>query len=248
MPHDPNLIRHGGSFYAPIGDFIRERYLDLPFAQGTRQEVDFLIAELGLRRGQRVLDVGCGPGRHALELARRGLAVTGVDISEGFLEVARATAEREGLPAEFRALDARHLDYGAHFDAAISLCEGAFGLVGTDDDHLAVLDGMARTLRPGGKLALSFISALNAFRHVEPAQPYDLYTNTTCEDVELLSPTGQAQRQRICTTAFTYRELKFMLQAVGLGLLAGYGCTVGRFTARPIEIDDVEILVIAGKP
>lgn len=248
MPHDPDLIRHGGSFYAPIGDFIRERYLDFPFAQGTEQEVDFLVAELGLRPGQRVLDVGCGPGRHALELARRGLRVTGVDISAGFVEVATAAAQREGLPAEFRVLDARALDYGAQFDAAISLCAGAFGLVGTDDDHLAVLDGIARALRPGGKLALTFINALHAFAKVDRGQPYDLYTNTTCEDVELLSPTGQAQRQRICTTAFTYRELKFMLQAVGLGLLAGYGCGAGRFRARPIEIDDVEILVIAGKP
>ena len=73
-----------------------------------------------------MLDVGCGPGRHAHELARRGILVHGIDISARFIELARA-----GAPpgATFERLDARHLPFDGEFDAAICLCQGAFGLM-----------------------------------------------------------------------------------------------------------------------
>ena len=81
-----------------------------------------------------MLDVGCGPGRHAHELARRGIVVHGIDIAEPFVDLAR----RDAPPgATFERLDARALPFDAEFDAAICLCQGAFGLMtaaGEDDD------------------------------------------------------------------------------------------------------------------
>ena len=59
------------------------------FTTGTEQEVDFLVDALGLEPGMRVLDAGCGPGRHALALARRGIEVVGVDLSPDFVALAR---------------------------------------------------------------------------------------------------------------------------------------------------------------
>ena len=93
---------------------------------------------LDLEPGTRVLDVGCGPGRHAHALGRRGVGVLGIDIAQRFIDIAS-----EGAPAgvEFVRQDARHLDVGSGFDAAISLCQGAFGLVGPGPD-LDVLAGM----------------------------------------------------------------------------------------------------------
>ncbi len=73
-----------------------------------------------------MLDVGCGPGRHAHELARRGIVVHGIDISDRFVEIARADAP-DG--ATFERLDARSLTFDAEFDAVICLCQGAFGLM-----------------------------------------------------------------------------------------------------------------------
>ena len=84
---------------------------------------------LGLGPGTRVLDVGCGPGRHSLALAARGIEVVGVDISQRFVDLATA-ATPPGQPARFERLDARALPFDAEFDAAISLCQGAFGLAG----------------------------------------------------------------------------------------------------------------------
>ena len=76
----------------------------------------------------RVLDVGCGPGRHALALAARGIEVVGVDISQRFVDLATGGAPTRRRP--FERLDARALPFDAEFDAAISLCQGAFGLAG----------------------------------------------------------------------------------------------------------------------
>src|SRR3954463_4969123 len=97
---------------------------------GTEQEVDFLVDALALKPGHRVLDVGCGPGRHALALARRGFDVIGVDLSPEFVALARAAAAAEGLTARFEEHDVRALAYDADFDAAICLCQGGFGLLG----------------------------------------------------------------------------------------------------------------------
>ncbi len=114
------------------------------------------MEHLGLcRRAPRVLDVGCGPGRHAHELARRGIEVVGLDVSERFVVLATADAPPG---ATFVRGDARAMTFDDEFDAAISLCQGAFGLGGpgpnaTDPQNLgadgAVLDGIRRALRPG---------------------------------------------------------------------------------------------------
>src|SRR5207244_109871 len=112
-------MQYPGDFYAPIGDFLREQYLKYGFTKGTVGEVDFIIDLLNLPTGARILDVGCGTGRHSLELARRGYRPFGVDISSGFIEVARERATAEGLDAEFLLADARQLTLPQEFDAAI---------------------------------------------------------------------------------------------------------------------------------
>ncbi|MEY3073395.1 MAG: hypothetical protein RLZZ554_69, partial [Actinomycetota bacterium] len=95
-------------WFEELADHMGEAYLRYSFTKGTVQEVDFLVDELGLTSSTSILDVGCGPGRHSLELARRGFPVTGIDISETFIDIARSTADREGLTnAKFVVADAR---------------------------------------------------------------------------------------------------------------------------------------------
>src|SRR5581483_4731638 len=133
------------------------------------QEVGFLIETLGLRPGMTVLDVGCGPGRHAHELAANGLAVVGVDISRRFVELA---TERGVAGAAFVRGDARRLPVRpGGFDAAISLCQGGFGLVPGEDG--AVVEQMAAAVRPGGRLALSAFSSYFAVRFLEETDRFD---------------------------------------------------------------------------
>ncbi len=85
-----------------------EGYLREGFTQNTRAEVDFLVDACALAPGMRVLDMGCGPGRHSLEMARRGFRVTGVDFTEQFVAFGQQRAAEEGFPerAEFVLADA----------------------------------------------------------------------------------------------------------------------------------------------
>jgi len=109
-------------------------YMENPFTKNTLAEVDFLIEELKLPPGSRILDVGCGTGRHSVELARRGYLMTGVDISSGMLDEARKAAKEANVEVEWIHADATEFKSNNTFDAAICLCEGAFGLLGRDGD------------------------------------------------------------------------------------------------------------------
>jgi ubiquinone/menaquinone biosynthesis C-methylase UbiE len=243
-----HAIEYDGSFYRAIGDFIEEKYLDWGFTHGTRQEVDFLIQQLRVRQGARVLDVGCGVGRHSLELARRGYHMTGIDISPGMIGVAQRAAEHERLSAAFIVQDARQLDYTDRFDAAICLCEGAFGLAGSIENHLQVLRHVNRALIPGGRLVLTAIHALNAAkdRHGEELR-FDPYTCTTTERITITNPAGQQRSEQIWTTAFTFPQLELMMQLAGFEVEAGYGCEAGNFQAKPLAVEDIEIMILARK-
>ncbi len=114
-------------WFEPVADHLGDAYLRYSFTKGTDNEVSFLADVLALGPGSRLLDVGCGPGRHAHAFARLGVEVHGVDISATFVDL----ATRDAPPgATFERLDARDLRFDGEFDAAISLCQGAFGLVG----------------------------------------------------------------------------------------------------------------------
>jgi SAM-dependent methyltransferase len=196
-------MSYDGTYYAAIGDFLGEEYLQYGFTQGTTQEVDFLDDLLGLPAGARILDVGCGPGRHSLELARRGYRPVGVDIAPRFIEIARRRADEEGLAADFIVVDARDLAFDQAFDAAICLCEGAFGLAGDEDGHGRVLTGVSRALLPGAPFVLTAINALAAARATDDAARFDPYTCTLVEAETIRSPEGERREVEFFTTSFT---------------------------------------------
>lgn len=121
-------------------------------AEATLADIGFLEKALELEPGSRVLDVPCGNGRHAIELARRGCRLSGVDISEEFLALARQRADRAGVRCDWSRRDMRDLPWPDEFDAAYCL-GNSFGYL----DHQGVrdfLDALSRTLRPAGRLVI----------------------------------------------------------------------------------------------
>jgi cyclopropane fatty-acyl-phospholipid synthase-like methyltransferase len=122
------------------------------FTKNTVREVDFLIEELHLPSGGAILDVGCGMGRHAVELAKRGCAVTGLDLSSEMLSRAAAAAKAAGVAVEVVRSDATLFTLSGKYDAAVCLCEGAFGLLaqsdGPIDQPLSILCNISRSLKP----------------------------------------------------------------------------------------------------
>ena len=105
-----------------------------------------------------ILDVGCGRGRHARSLARRGYQVTGVDLSERALEKARQLTALEDLQVHFQQGDMREPVCQACFDGVVNLFT-AFGYFEDEADHGRAIDAMATALRPGGWFLQDFLNA-----------------------------------------------------------------------------------------
>jgi cyclopropane fatty-acyl-phospholipid synthase-like methyltransferase len=119
----------------------------------TAAEVAAIVELLDLEEGSDVLDVACGWGRHAVELADRGYAVTGVDFSPLLLGEAARVASETGVELTLHQADMREMEFDARFDGAVSLFS-SLGYFGSDAEDARVLAGVRRALRPGGRFVL----------------------------------------------------------------------------------------------
>ena len=157
VPREPDLP---SNWYEQFFTDTYRRYdLERQPEQKTRSQVHCVLDALQLQPGSRVLDLGCGTGRHALLFTAQGMDVTGVDLSPEYLEYAQTAARRADLTARFVRADMRDLSElgDAEFDAVASL-HTSFGLFHAPHDNLRVLQEVVRVLRPGGRL---FIDVLN---------------------------------------------------------------------------------------
>jgi SAM-dependent methyltransferase len=231
-------------WFEPIAEHLGAAYLRYSFTKGTVAEVDALVALLGLGPTTRVLDVGCGPGRHAHELARRGVPVHGVDISARFVDLAVAGAP-DG--ATFERMDARRLTFAAEYDAVISICEGAFGLLTGDGENEQALAGMFRALRPGGRVALTAFNAYYAVRYHNDAS-FDAATGISCERTEVRDEAGRAVATDLWTTCFTPRELRLLFERVGFVVDELWAIEPGDYRPTPPDTEHPEFLVTATRP
>lgn len=134
----------------------------LPWAQKTGSEVDRVLRILQPGGNERILDLGCGTGRHSLELTRRGFSVVGVELLEANVEVAKASAAAEGLGVHFVQADLRELAFEDEFDVVLSLNDGAIGYFESEADNLRAFEVIATSLRDGGRHLLQIANVLHA--------------------------------------------------------------------------------------
>lgn len=228
-------------WFEPIADHLGSAYLRYSFTKGTVREVDAVVELLGLAPGKRVLDVGCGPGRHAHELARRGIEVHGVDVSATFIDLARRDSP-DG--ATFEVMDAREMPFAGEFDAVICLCQGAFGLMRANGDDEAVLAGIARALRPGGGVVLSAFNAYFAVKYHEDAE-FDADTGVALETTTVRDEHGATEQFPMWTGCYTPRELRLLCRGAGLEVRSIVSAEPGDYRGAAPTVESPEYLVVA---
>ena len=229
-------------------------YKDAPFTKNTVAEVNFLLEAFNLPPGSRVLDVGCGLGRHSIELARRGYKVTGIDFSAAMLEGAAKAAKEAGVEVEWLQVDATRFTSPKFFDAAICLCESAFGLLGLEDDptehDLDILRNIHIALKPEARFILTARNGFSAIRRLSQADlesgRFNPLTLVETFNKEWQTPEGK-KSSLVKERRYLPSELARYLRQVGFSVEHVWGGTAGRWARRTLELDEAEIMLVARK-
>jgi len=236
------------------------KYDSESFTRGTVGECDFIEAEIKFDKSLRILDVGCGTGRHAIELTRRGYRVVGVDLSEAQLRRAREKAQAENLSIDFQCRDARKLPFEGEFDVAIMLCEGGFSLMETDEMNYDILKSVTKSLKPGAKLIFSLLNALFPLYHsvdefhaasaeegnsVCKGNTFDMMTFRSRDTVEFEDDDGNRKTLECNERYYAPCEITWLLKSLGYGTIDIFGARLGEFSREhKLTTKDFEMLVV----
>jgi SAM-dependent methyltransferase len=238
-----------GGIYGP--DYLAIVQAD----QGSASsEAERAIRLLGLQTGQRVLDVACGYGRHAVSLARRGLQVVGLDLSAYFLGLAHEAFANEASPPRLVRGDIRRLPFLGVFDAAVCL-GGSFGQFGTEDEDLALLQETAEALAPNGKFLLD-VANRDGMLAAFIGKDWDQLEDGTVvlherqwdslqgriEGIDIVvGPDGRRREYTHSMRLYGAPEITSMLRRAGFDVIALYGSLAG----AALGLDSPRINVVA---
>lgn len=220
-------------------------------------EADFIESVLLMPKGGQVLDLACGHGRHAIELAKRGYQVMGLDLSSRFIEMARQAAQLEELTnAEFLVGDMRESYFVNRFDAIYSYFT-SFGYF-SDAENKKVLENVSRALVKGGVFLLETVNRDWTIHKVEH-QPRrwdelepDFYL---LEDISFNAHTSRIHTKRIIfdkgqrrtveydIKLYTHSELEDMLEEVGLQVIS----TFGNKDLIPYSVSSPRMIIVSKK-
>lgn len=227
-------------------------YNDQVFTKNTADEVDFLLDELQLLPGNAILDVGCGTGRHSIELAKRGYAVTGLDLSLEMLSRAATAAKAEKVSVEWIRANATDFAFPERFDAAICLCEGAFGLLGHDEDPidqpLSILCNISRSLKPQGKALFTVLNGSAMLRRNGNSDVSEgRFDPLTLVESSEVPPKDDLPAVPVRERGFLPTELRLLFRLAGLSVHHIWGGTAGNWGRRPLDLDEIEVMIVAQK-
>lgn len=221
----------------------------------TALEVDFLLAGANLPVGARILDIGCGPGRHSIELASRGYPVVGIDPSPAMIAEARRRSAQAGVTPEFIEVAGEDFAAKEPFDAALCLFT-TLGQIREQGDNRRLVKRVSLALRPGGifavevpqrAFAVSNLKTEERFgageRYTDVSRAYDPETNVVTEVFRVVSP-RQTDEYVLRYRLFDWEELAGLLREAGFSITAEYGS----YTGEPLESASPLMLLLARTP
>ena len=233
------------------------------FVQGTLGECDFIEQELAYDKSLKIIDVGCGTGRHSIELTKRGYHVTGIDLSDSQLAWAREKAKQSGLKIDFQKHDARNLPFDGQFDAAIMLCEGGFPLMETDEMNFEILKNVTRALKDKGKFIFTTLNGLFPLYHsvkkfcesagdqtsaTFKSDTFDLMTFREHNKAVFEDDAGNKKELECNERYYVPSEITWLLKTLGYKKIDILGAKLGAFSRKDkLTTEDFEMLVVAEK-
>jgi len=250
-------------WYELLFENYAQKYDNEVYTQGTNGECDFIEKEINHDQSLKILDIGCGTGRHAIELSKRGYRVTGIDLSENQLDRARQKAEQSNLKIEFQKQDARKLPFRNEFDLAIMLCEGGFSLMETDEMNFEILKSATNSLKPHGKIIFTTLNGLFPLYHsVEKfcasqtengnatygSNTFDLMTFRDHNITEIVDDSGVKKTLECNERFYVPSEITWLLKSLGYQTIDIFGAKLGAYSRDDrLTTEDFEMLVIAKK-
>jgi len=248
-------------WYEAFFENYGKKYDNECFTHGTIGECDFIEKELMFDKTLKILDVGCGTGRHAIELTKRGYNVTGIDLSEAQLKQAKEKAKAENLTIDFQCQDARNLSFDNEFDVAIMLCEGGFSLMETDEMNFEILKNVTKSLKPQAKLIFTTLNGLfPLFNSVDEFHAstteegnsvcknntFDFMTFRGFDTVEFEDDDGNKKTLDCNERYYVPSEITWLLKSLGYKNIDIFGARLGEFSREhELTVKDFEMLVIA---
>ena len=239
------------------------KYDDEVFTKGTIGECDFFEKEAGYNKQIKILDIGCGTGRHSIELAKRGYNVTGVDLSESQLDRAKEKARAVNLEVEFQMHDARMLPFNMDFDLAIMICEGAFPLMETDEMNFQILQSAAKALKDNGILIFTTLNGLFPLFHsvkeflaresqegnaTYDENSFDLMTFRDHNITSFSDDNGNVKELDCNERYYVPSEITWLLKSLKFRKIDIFGAKLGAFSRNDkLTTEDFEMLVVAKK-
>ena len=215
-------------------EFFGEEYLRFDRHEETPTEVDFIERVLDLPRGARVLDLCCGYGRHAIELAGRGVTVTGYDLSPVLLARARQDAKRAGVEVTWVEGDMRALAFEGCFDGIINMFT-SFGYFEEEDENFRVLRKVGEALKSGGRFLIETVNRDFIVRHfisrvwfragertILEERAFDPISSRSLVDMTVVVG-GKEKRFHHSVRVYSYTEMEMLLAASGLRTVEVFG-------------------------
>lgn len=250
-------------WYEELFTNYAQKYDRESFVRGTIGECDFIEREIDCDKNTQILDIGCGTGRHAIELAKRGYKVTGIDLSESQLARAKEKALAENLAINFVRQDARELAYVNEFDLVIILCEGGFSLMETDEMNFQILCNASHALKPQGKLIFTTLNGLFPLFHSVKEfmasaskegnaqydnNSFDLMTFRDRHTIQIKDDFGNAKELKCNERYYVPSEITWLLTTLNFRVIDIFGAKLGAFNRQDrLTTEDYEMLVIAEK-